>query len=154
MPHGHTHTHARTRNTHRAGASFGSGYPLAKKILQGKARALGWWHPPCTALASWLALISGIPGGLFDPSFAVGAALGDLIARSPLVPSRIDLDPQARRLHPASSARSLPRTPRLFFSWSLASPPHLPLTAPSGAAALMHLTTRERARVDARGGRR
>ena len=40
-------------------------------------RALPWTYPLAKAAASFLALISAIPGGLFTPSLSVGAGLGD-----------------------------------------------------------------------------
>ncbi len=39
-----------------------------------------WWYAPAKATGSFFSLISGIPGGLFDPSLSVGAGLGDLFA--------------------------------------------------------------------------
>jgi len=39
-----------------------------------------WWYAPAKATGSFFSLISGIPGGLFDPSLSVGAGLGDLWA--------------------------------------------------------------------------
>ena len=39
-----------------------------------------WWYAPAKATGSFFSLISGIPGGLFDPSLSVGAGLGDLCA--------------------------------------------------------------------------
>ena len=39
-----------------------------------------WWYAPAKATGSFFSLISGIPGGLFDPSLSVGAGLGDLSA--------------------------------------------------------------------------
>ncbi len=39
-----------------------------------------WWYAPAKASGSFFSLISGIPGGLFDPSLSVGAGLGDLFA--------------------------------------------------------------------------
>ncbi len=41
-----------------------------------------WWYAPAKATGSFFSLISGIPGGLFDPSLSVGAGLGDLFADS------------------------------------------------------------------------
>ena len=38
------------------------------------------WGFGAIALGNWIALLSGIPGGLFDPSLATGAALGQLTA--------------------------------------------------------------------------
>lgn len=42
------------------------------------------YYPFTKAAGSFLSLISGIPGGLFDPSLSVGAGLGQLAA--PLFP--------------------------------------------------------------------
>ncbi len=39
-----------------------------------------WWYAPAKATGSFFSLISGIPGGLFDPSLSVGAGLGDACA--------------------------------------------------------------------------
>ena len=39
-----------------------------------------WWYPVTKAGASFVTLISGIPGGLFDPSLSVGAGLGNTFA--------------------------------------------------------------------------
>ncbi|MCH2132457.1 MAG: chloride channel protein [Phycisphaerales bacterium] len=39
-----------------------------------------WWYPFMKAGGSYFSLISGIPGGLFDPSLSVGAGLGNLCA--------------------------------------------------------------------------
>ena len=45
---------------------------------------------PAVAIGNFISLISGIPGGLFDPSLTTGAALGQLAG--PLFPA---LDPRA-----------------------------------------------------------
>ena len=39
-----------------------------------------WWYAPAKATGSFFSLISGIPGGLFDPSLSEGAGLGDICA--------------------------------------------------------------------------
>ncbi|MEE2907708.1 MAG: chloride channel protein [Planctomycetota bacterium] len=39
-----------------------------------------WWYPFMKAGGSYFSLISGIPGGLFDPSLSVGAGLGNVCA--------------------------------------------------------------------------
>lgn len=39
-----------------------------------------WWYPAAKAGGSFFTLISGIPGGLFDPSLSVGAGLGNAFA--------------------------------------------------------------------------
>lgn len=61
------------------GMSYGSGYPEAKQVLM-EGATLPWWFLPTHAAASFLTLVSGIPGGLFDPSLTSGAALGSLAA--------------------------------------------------------------------------
>lgn len=48
--------------------------------LAGIEAACGPEYPLLRAGASFLALITGIPGGLFDPSFSVGAGLGKVFA--------------------------------------------------------------------------
>ena len=71
------------------GLSYGSGYPEAREILiEGKPYPI---HYPFTkAAGSFLSLVSGIPGGLFDPSLSIGAALGQQLA--PWVPG---VEPEA-----------------------------------------------------------
>lgn len=61
------------------GLSYGSGYSEAVKILQEGAE-LPAYYPFVKAAANFISLISGIPGGLFDPSFSVGVSMGQLIA--------------------------------------------------------------------------
>lgn len=81
------------------GATLGTGHAQARAlVLQGSpdylatlpakdvaimdaVRAkIGPWYPLQRAAASMLVLLTGIPGGLFDPSFSVGAGLGHLTA--------------------------------------------------------------------------
>lgn len=57
------------------GESYGSGYPQADAILMDGTQ-YSWHYPLLKAGASFFSLISGIPGGLFDPSLSVGAGLG------------------------------------------------------------------------------
>ncbi len=61
-----------------SGMSYGSGYDEAKDILMNGAPA-PWFFLPTHAAASFLTLMSGIPGGLFDPALTSGAALGQLL---------------------------------------------------------------------------
>lgn len=61
------------------GMSYGSGYPEAERILM-RGEDMPWWFLPTHAAASFLTLVSAIPGGLFDPSLTTGAALGQLAA--------------------------------------------------------------------------
>jgi H+/Cl- antiporter ClcA len=60
------------------GASYGGGYQQTQQILL-EGVEYPWYFAPLTAVASFLTLSSGIPGGLFDPSLTVGAGLGQLM---------------------------------------------------------------------------
>ncbi|MGD9762309.1 MAG: chloride channel protein [Candidatus Binatia bacterium] len=60
------------------GMTYGGGDPEVRAILRGES--VPGFYPLAKASASFLALISGIPGGLFAPSLSVGAGLGQLIA--------------------------------------------------------------------------
>ncbi len=81
------------------GRTLGSGYAEARAVvLEGSDEylatlsaeeraeiaetraAMGPMYPVYRASASMLALLTGIPGGLFDPSFSVGAGLGKMCA--------------------------------------------------------------------------
>jgi len=58
-----------------SGETYGSGYPQADAILI-EGVEYPWHYALLKAGASFFSLISGIPGGLFDPSLSVGAGLG------------------------------------------------------------------------------
>ncbi|MBQ71698.1 MAG: chloride channel protein [Planctomycetaceae bacterium] len=64
------------------GASYGGGHARTMEMLEVAGRTgettVGWTNPIATAAASFLALVSAIPGGLFDPSLTVGAGLGQV----------------------------------------------------------------------------
>jgi H+/Cl- antiporter ClcA len=60
------------------GASLGSGYDEASKILQG--HELSPYYGFTRMAASFLTLLTAIPGGLFDPSLSAGAGFGLLLA--------------------------------------------------------------------------
>jgi H+/Cl- antiporter ClcA len=66
------------------GNTYGTGYDQAKLLVEGRAQL-----PVAFAIykfaATVVSYLSGIPGGIFAPSLAVGAGLGDLLA--PLLPS-------------------------------------------------------------------
>lgn len=61
------------------GSSFGSGYLSAAQTIDGQA-ALQWHAPLTRFLATAATYFSGIPGGIFAPSLAVGTALGNDLA--------------------------------------------------------------------------
>ena len=57
------------------GLSFGSGYGITSQVVSGQLTLP--WHAPITRfLATVISYYSGIPGGIFAPALAVGAALG------------------------------------------------------------------------------
>ena len=57
------------------GTVYGTGYEEARGLLHGDGTQR-WDFAPLKLLATLLSSISGIPGGLFAPSLAVGAGLG------------------------------------------------------------------------------
>ncbi|HVJ51534.1 MAG TPA: chloride channel protein [Aliidongia sp.] len=60
------------------GATWGTGYEQARGALEG--RGLAWYFAPLKLLATLLSTLAGIPGGIFAPSLAVGAGVGNLVA--------------------------------------------------------------------------
>lgn len=58
-----------------SGMSFGSGYGVTSHVIASDI-ALPWHAPITRFLATVVTYFSGIPGGIFAPSLAVGAALG------------------------------------------------------------------------------
>nr|WP_209437011.1 chloride channel protein [Methylobacterium variabile] len=61
------------------GHVYGTGYEQAKALLHGNSDTHAWFGP-LKFVATTLSSISGIPGGLFAPSLAVGAGLGAELA--------------------------------------------------------------------------
>ncbi len=60
------------------GATFGTGYAQARGAVEGNPLAWSFW--PAKFVATLATALSGIPGGIFAPSLAVGAGLGSAIA--------------------------------------------------------------------------
>lgn len=61
------------------GFSYGSGYVVTAQVVAGTADTP--WHAPVTRfLATLVSYYSGIPGGIFAPSLAVGAGIGSDLA--------------------------------------------------------------------------
>lgn len=58
-----------------AGTTYGSGYAETQMALQAPSE-LPLLYPLMKALATLLSYMSGIPGGVFSPSLAVGAGIG------------------------------------------------------------------------------
>ncbi len=60
------------------GATWGTGYEQARAALEG--RGLSADFAPLKLLATLLSTLAGIPGGIFAPSLAVGAGIGNIVA--------------------------------------------------------------------------
>jgi len=58
------------------GLSYGSGYTVTSVLVSGDALSAPWHAPVTRYVATLVTYFSGIPGGIFAPSLAVGAALG------------------------------------------------------------------------------
>ncbi len=68
-----------------SGSIFGTGYDEARAIIHGDVADLTFG--PLKLLATTFSAISGIPGGIFAPSLAIGAGLGsDMSLLFPYVP--------------------------------------------------------------------
>jgi len=64
------------------GESIGSGFLDARAIIQNEpgGESLSVFYPLYRALVTFTTLLSGIPGGLFDPTLSTGAGLGKNLA--------------------------------------------------------------------------
>ena len=62
------------------GVSLGSGYAITSQAING-AVELPWYTPIARFAATVITYFSGIPGGIFAPSLAVGAAIGFDLSR-------------------------------------------------------------------------
>jgi H+/Cl- antiporter ClcA len=60
------------------GGTYGTGYEQARGAVEGAALPLDF--APFKLLATLLSTLSGIPGGIFAPSLAVGAGVGSVVA--------------------------------------------------------------------------
>ena len=73
------------------GATFGSGYDQTRALLEG-GNSAGPFYTPFKFIATWLSTWSGVPAGIFAPSLAIGAGIGNdvatltgYLARTPLI---------------------------------------------------------------------
>ena len=62
------------------GVSFGSGYQITSQAIAGTVE-LPWYTAFARFLATAISFFSGIPGGIFAPALAVGAAIGTDLTR-------------------------------------------------------------------------
>lgn len=60
------------------GASWGTGYDTTRALLAGEGTV--WYFAPVRFVATLATALSGAPGGIFAPSLAVGAGLGQLVS--------------------------------------------------------------------------
>jgi H+/Cl- antiporter ClcA len=58
-----------------SGHSLGTGFVEAQSMLM-QGEELAWYYAPLRMAATALTMLSGIPGGLFDPSLSAGAGFG------------------------------------------------------------------------------
>jgi H+/Cl- antiporter ClcA len=60
------------------GASYGTGYAQASSLVSATSD-LPWWFFVAKLVATIASYLSGIPGGIFAPSLAIGAGLGHML---------------------------------------------------------------------------
>jgi len=61
------------------GATFGSGYDYTRRLVNGHVD-VPLLYVTLRIVATWLAVWSGVPGGIFAPTLAIGAGLGGDVA--------------------------------------------------------------------------
>lgn len=61
------------------GSTWGTGYETTRLLIEGYGDA-PLWFGPAKLLATAASAISGVPGGIFAPSLAVGAGFGQLLS--------------------------------------------------------------------------
>ena len=59
------------------GMTWGTGYAASKAIIEGAPAP--WYFGPAKFVSTALSTLAGLPGGIFSPSIATGAGLGNLL---------------------------------------------------------------------------
>ena len=59
------------------GMTWGTGYAASKAIIEGSQAP--WYFGPAKFLSTALSTLAGLPGGIFSPSIATGAGLGNIL---------------------------------------------------------------------------
>ena len=59
------------------GMTWGTGYAASKSIIEGAPAP--WYFGPAKFAATALSTLAGMPGGIFSPSIATGAGLGNML---------------------------------------------------------------------------
>ena len=59
------------------GATWGTGYAATRQLVEGHGQPL--WFGPAKFMAALATTLSGAPGGVFAPSLAVGAGVGNML---------------------------------------------------------------------------
>jgi len=60
-----------------SGATWGTGYEATRRLVEGHGQPL--WFGPAKFVAALATTLSGAPGGVFAPSLAVGAGVGNFL---------------------------------------------------------------------------
>lgn len=60
------------------GETWGAGYDSAKMLVESQSQPL--WFGPAKFLSTLITMLSGVPGGIFAPSLATGAGVGNLLS--------------------------------------------------------------------------
>jgi H+/Cl- antiporter ClcA len=71
-----------------AGATFGAGYETTRDMLAGTV-TVPWYYSITRFAVTVLSTVSGMPGGIFAPSLAIGAGIGADLA--PLAPQSVNV---------------------------------------------------------------
>ena len=61
------------------GSTFGSGYDYTRRLVGGETH-VPLLYVTLRVIATWLAVWSGVPGGIFAPTLAIGAGVGNDVA--------------------------------------------------------------------------